>query len=315
MLYFAYGSNMCEGRLRQRTPSARFRSTARLGSHALRFHKRSKDGSGKADSFFTGDSSDLVWGVVFDIRDEERSALDDAEGRGKGYSLHEVTVTAPSGESFCALAYLADRDAVDPSLEPYSWYTRFVIEGARQHGLPAAYIEAISRVRAKDDPKPERASKNLTIGCSNLDLATFPWVAAPDAWRVVSAKEATSHWLTNTKGPLDPHYDKERWYWARLVVPELRTAQHEFDGWPLVKHARLRDLLATNEAAVLDDSFPRAAQIKVWSKSPAIIVLLDRAGEAHVTDGLCRSFMSLWHGVEHIDGYVFDECADRPLPV
>ena len=38
MLYFAYGSNMCAGRLVRRVPSAREVGVARLSNHALRFH-------------------------------------------------------------------------------------------------------------------------------------------------------------------------------------------------------------------------------------------------------------------------------------
>ena len=47
MLYFAYGSNMCTGRLRQRVPSAAPVRIAKLLNRSLRFHKRSDDRSGK----------------------------------------------------------------------------------------------------------------------------------------------------------------------------------------------------------------------------------------------------------------------------
>ena len=63
MLYFAYGSNMCAGRLRGRVPSAVPVRVARLLNHSLRFHKRSdKDGSGKADACFTGEPEDCRLG-------------------------------------------------------------------------------------------------------------------------------------------------------------------------------------------------------------------------------------------------------------
>jgi gamma-glutamylcyclotransferase len=49
-------SNMCTGRLQQRVPSARPIAVAKLLNNSLRFHKRSdKDGSGKADAYFTGE--------------------------------------------------------------------------------------------------------------------------------------------------------------------------------------------------------------------------------------------------------------------
>ena len=51
MLCFAYGSNVCSGRLRERVPSAVPVRVARLLNHSLRFHKRSGDHSGKCDAW------------------------------------------------------------------------------------------------------------------------------------------------------------------------------------------------------------------------------------------------------------------------
>src|SRR6202521_4452027 len=137
MLCFAYGSNMCTGRLRQRVPSAAPVRVARLLSHSLRFHKRSdKDGSGKADAYFTGEPEDLVWGVVFDIDPAEKPRLDAHEGLGHGYVERLVTVIDLAGGMHPAFTYTAEAGHIDRTLRPYSWYRRFVVEGARQHDLP-----------------------------------------------------------------------------------------------------------------------------------------------------------------------------------
>jgi gamma-glutamylcyclotransferase len=53
MRYFAYGSNMCSGRLRARV-TCDFVTTAKLAGYQLRFHKLSRDGSSKCDAFRTG---------------------------------------------------------------------------------------------------------------------------------------------------------------------------------------------------------------------------------------------------------------------
>ena len=116
MLYFAYGSNMCAGRLRGRVPSAQFRFVAQLPNHTLRFHKRSTHGSGKRNAYCTGDTKDSIWGVVFEIRDDERPALDRAEGLGHGYDHATVIVIDPQGKPHKALAYVASPDAIDESL-------------------------------------------------------------------------------------------------------------------------------------------------------------------------------------------------------
>src|SRR5687767_14191012 len=125
MLIFAYGSNMCSARLRKRVPSAVARGMASLEHHQLRFHKRSKDGSAKADAFRTDDPTDRVWGVVFTIDPAEKHDLDLAEGLHGGYS--EATVSVLCSENVTPVQiYLADSSALTAELRPYSWYTRYV---------------------------------------------------------------------------------------------------------------------------------------------------------------------------------------------
>jgi len=50
---FAYGSNMCTQRMRSRVPSAEAVTIGYVGQRQLVFHKRSSDGSAKADAAFT----------------------------------------------------------------------------------------------------------------------------------------------------------------------------------------------------------------------------------------------------------------------
>ena len=92
MQYFAYGSNMCAGRLQGRVPSATFIRIAKLTGHSFRFHKRSTDGSAKADAFETGNPSDFIWGVIFDIAEAQKPKLNDAEGLGHGYEEKSAAV-------------------------------------------------------------------------------------------------------------------------------------------------------------------------------------------------------------------------------
>jgi gamma-glutamylcyclotransferase len=87
MKIFAYGSNMYSRRLMNRVKSAKFVAKGFLKQHKIAFHKISKDGSGKADCYFTGDNKDIIWGVVFEIADNEKPVLDKYEGLGNGYSV------------------------------------------------------------------------------------------------------------------------------------------------------------------------------------------------------------------------------------
>lgn len=165
MLYFAYGSNMCTGRLRARVPSATPVRTARLNGHAFHFHKKSDDGSGKGNALQTDNNEDVVWGVIFEIDRAQKQALDDAEGLGKGYREAATAVIDQTGIGHEVFMYVAEAASIDNALQPYSWYKRFVVEGARQHELPADYVVRLEAVFAAEDPKRERDARNRAIRC------------------------------------------------------------------------------------------------------------------------------------------------------
>jgi gamma-glutamylcyclotransferase (GGCT)/AIG2-like uncharacterized protein YtfP len=157
MKCFAYGSNMCTGRLRYRVPHCKAITTATLRKHTLRFHKRSQDGSGKCNAFYTGSEIDNVIGVVFEIPQNEKPALDEAEGLGHGYHEEDVTVFASDETPLEVKIYVADNGAVDNTLVPYTWYKDFVRSGADEYHLPKDYIDKfITPVQAQPDPRPGR---------------------------------------------------------------------------------------------------------------------------------------------------------------
>lgn len=149
--------------MKERVPSARPITTAVLRAHALRFHKRSVDGSGKADAYATGHPADVVWGVVYEIDGAEKGKLDKVEGLGSGYAEKTVAVEAPDGAEHEAEVYFATN--IDTSLVPYGWYKRYVLEGARQQGLPDHYVDGIEAQESQNDPDQERACKHLAVEC------------------------------------------------------------------------------------------------------------------------------------------------------
>lgn len=160
MLCFSYGSNMSLARLQERVPSARFVTIAALPAHRLRFHKISTDGSGKCDAEETGNPKDRVIGVVYEILDSEKSALDRKEGLGSGYDEKEVEVSTDQ-ELLTALMYFATNK--DQQLKPYHWYKEHVLVGARENGLPSEYVAQIEAMEAIDDPDTERRDRELAI--------------------------------------------------------------------------------------------------------------------------------------------------------
>lgn len=160
MLCFSYGSNMSLARLQDRVPSARFVAVATLPAHTLRFHKVSNDGSGKCDAEQTGNPDDRVIGVVYEISDKEKLALDRKEGLGSGYKEKEVEVTADQ-KKLTALMYFATK--VDSLLKPYRWYKEHILFGARENDLPAEYIAQLEAIESVDDPDTARNERELII--------------------------------------------------------------------------------------------------------------------------------------------------------
>jgi hypothetical protein len=155
--YFAYGSNMCSGRLRDRVP-CEFVAIAKLTGHQLRFHKLSKkDHSSKCDAFSTGVATDEVWGVVYDIPASKKPVLNAFEGLGYGYDDAEVVVILATGEEMPARTYVAAPKYIREGLAPYTWYKAYVQAGAVEHGLPPEYVAArIEPIVAAADPDRER---------------------------------------------------------------------------------------------------------------------------------------------------------------
>jgi gamma-glutamylcyclotransferase len=161
MLYFAYGSNMSTPRLLERVPSARAVAVARLHKHRLQFHKKGRDNSGKGDVECTNDQKDVVYGVVFEIAVSEKPGLDRYEGLKNGYEEKSVPIHARDGEELIAVTYYATN--IDPELKPYEWYKEHVVRGAREHGLPADYINIILGVEVVTDPDKSRHERELSI--------------------------------------------------------------------------------------------------------------------------------------------------------
>ncbi len=159
--YFAFGSNLSSPRLLQRIPLASKHCVATLHEHRLRWHKSGHDRSGKCDIDYTGDQQDLVYGVVYRMRHEDKLELDVYEGVGRGYERRQINVIAGQGESIEAFTYYAT--AIDHLLQPYHWYKEHVLRGALEHDLPRHYVEHIRAVESKHDHDDERHFRELSI--------------------------------------------------------------------------------------------------------------------------------------------------------
>lgn len=160
LLYFAFGSNMSERRLLERIKAEKL-GVATLTEHRLCFHKVSEaDGSAKCNILETGQPYDFVLGVLYEIDESQKPILDYIEGLGFGYDIKTVTVNL-DGKSFETYTYYAT--SIDPSLKPYHWYKRHVLEGAIENGMPSDYIKSIEDVEALVDTDSERQDRESAI--------------------------------------------------------------------------------------------------------------------------------------------------------
>ncbi len=164
LVAFAYGSNMLTGRIRKRCPSATALGIAELHGHELRWHKRSRDGSGKCNVMQTSDATAVVYGVLYEIPVGEKPALDKAEGLGNGYEVRNGDVAFNGAPRMAAIYHATD---IDPSLKPYTWYKAFVVAGAKEHNLPDKYIGRLVATDAIEDPDRERHARNRRLSAAD----------------------------------------------------------------------------------------------------------------------------------------------------
>ncbi len=143
VLYFAYGANLESRRFRRRCPSAVVLGRARLADYQLAFTRYSRaERGGVADIVAQPDAE--VWGALYDIDDGCFAALDEYEGAPRAYRRETVRVTDDTGASHEAVAYIANKTG---EFAPSRQYLAIIARGARDHGLPEEYVQAIEGVR------------------------------------------------------------------------------------------------------------------------------------------------------------------------
>ncbi len=160
MLYFAYGSNVWQRRIEERLGTCRRVGTAWMDEHLLRFHKDGCDGSGKCNIEPTGGAEHRIYGVVFEISEQQKRRLDLFEG--PDYSTYEILAQSDVGQ-LEALAYRALARAINPAAAPFTWYKALVLKGALEAGFPEHYVERIRAVEAVPDPDGRRHELHFAL--------------------------------------------------------------------------------------------------------------------------------------------------------
>jgi len=135
---------MSTKRLRKRISSARFEKVAKLSDMNIKFNKKGKDGSGKAN--LVNEQESVVWGVIFEFPDQDIDRLDLIEG---GYDRVTVNVDDHNNEDLPVETYISDNLTQDE--RPTLKYKNYVIGGAKEHKLPDSYIKYLEGFPSKPD--------------------------------------------------------------------------------------------------------------------------------------------------------------------
>lgn len=138
MYYFAYGSNMSTRIMREWCSGFEVIGAARLDNHRLAFTRPSQRWGGAAADVVAAPGQ-AVWGVLYDIDDEIRAALDRKESLGVAYQHVNCEVVCVDDQVYRALTY-SIIDKADPELRPSLQYKTVILEGAAEHQLPADYV-------------------------------------------------------------------------------------------------------------------------------------------------------------------------------
>ena len=118
----------------------------RLVGHDLTFHKRGRDGTGKADAT-ESDLDGHVWGAIAELSPDDLLRLDNFE---PGYQRTTLPINFEDSIR-SAWVYRAEPASIQPGLLPYEWYLGFILRGGEGRGLPADYLDYLARTATVAD--------------------------------------------------------------------------------------------------------------------------------------------------------------------
>ncbi len=139
--YFGYGSNVDRntflGRRRMRPRAWR---AAALDDHALVFDLAVGPGE-RGVANLREETGARVWGVAWEIDAEAAGWLDRTEGVHRGFYLRKPVTLVTDDGPLAAFTYQSGRG--QPGRKPSRRYLGLLLAGARQHGLPEAWVAGL----------------------------------------------------------------------------------------------------------------------------------------------------------------------------
>lgn len=144
-LYFAYASNMEPQRFRRLCPGGTMVGPARLPGHRLAFSRYSRQRRGGSADVVPDPESE-VWGVLYEVAEDDLAAMDRSEGVPAAYRREVVTVVDQAEEERQAITYMANRTG---DFLPHKEYLRVIVRGAEARALPPEYTESLKQIRTQ----------------------------------------------------------------------------------------------------------------------------------------------------------------------
>jgi hypothetical protein len=95
-----------------------------------------------------------VWGVAYDVSDADLVHIDLTEGVPIGnYTRIAVAVETRANGGAPLPAFTLTSKRSDPALLPSTRYMQLLIDGAVEHGLPAAYVTFLRSIPARPESR------------------------------------------------------------------------------------------------------------------------------------------------------------------
>jgi cation transport regulator ChaC len=157
--YFAYGSNMQAATLRGRRGITWSRALpARLAGWRFVCDKPPLVPA-MAESYanLVPEEGGEAYGVLFELDADDLAHVELTEGVLIGNYRRIDVAAEPLGGATAVTAATLVADARDATLAPSERYRALLVEGAREHGLPAAWVAFLERLPAR--PETEEATR------------------------------------------------------------------------------------------------------------------------------------------------------------
>jgi len=143
MKYFAYGSNLNENQLQHRCPNSQYLGKAHLDGYRLTFDLYSSNwGGGVAD--VVEDKNSKVWGLLYELTDEDLKSLDGYEGHPNFYKRRAVNVIDMKGKNVEAITYeVVNKKSFIP---PADEYLDLIKKAAEKYNFPEDYKQFLDSI-------------------------------------------------------------------------------------------------------------------------------------------------------------------------